>query len=166
MSQPLAVSTNGTTIARFVPVLTTPIAPKLTEINASGALDISGYLTGDGLSMEVSENNIDDARLNSKQIFESPGDYTRTLELKYVYNPASPANDQARIKLAQGAEGYIIVRPAVDAEDPLAVGDLVLVFPVKLGVQRPQTPSRNGVHMIVQKPFVTGPVADMVAIVA
>ena len=166
MSQPLSVSTNGTTGAWWVPVLIDPSKPKLTELTAPGVLNIAGYLTGDGLNEEVSENNIEDPRLNSKQIFESPGDFTRTLELKYVINPQVPTDDQARIKLAQGAQGYIVVRPAVDAEEALAVGDLVRVYPVKLGVQKPQASARNSVHMVSQKPFVVGSVADMVAVVA
>lgn len=166
MSQPLSVSTNGTVLVKYVPAFVNYLVPKLTEVNAGGALDLSCYLTGDGLNTDTSENNIDDPRLCSKQTFESPGDFTRTLELTYVYNPESPDDDEARIALPRGTAGFIVIRWAVDAEQVLAIDDILDIYPIKMGAQRKQTPARNGVHRIMQKPFVTGQMAEDVELVA
>jgi hypothetical protein len=164
--QPLAVSTNGTVGVKFVTTFADYRAPKLTECNAGSSIELSCYLTGDGLTTNINENNIEDPRLCSKQIFESPGDYVQSLELAYVYNPGSPSNDVARIGLPQGAKGFVVLRWAIDAEQAWAIGDLVDVYPVTMGKPRKQTPARNGVHKIMQKPFVVGAVKEDVALVA
>ncbi|MFG1846775.1 phage tail tube protein [Micromonospora carbonacea] len=166
MSQPIAVNTNGTMTALWVPAIANTAAPKVTELNAGTVLDLSCYLTGDGLTTETSENTIDDPRLCSKQIFEARGDFTDTMELTYVFNPASPDDDEARIALAPGTQGNIVLRWAVDFEDAIAVGDLVDVYPVEMGIQRKNTPARNSVHKITQKPFIIGSVQRDVAVVA
>ncbi|HEX8345704.1 MAG TPA: hypothetical protein VF657_13360 [Actinoplanes sp.] len=166
MTQPAAVETNGTVLVKFMPVVANPQAPTMAEINAAGALDLSCYLTGDGLNTDTSENNIEDARLCSKQTYESPGDFTRTLELTYVYNPESPSDDEARLELPRGTVGWIGIRWAVDSAQAEAAGDIWDLYPVKMGAQRKQTPGRNGVHRITQKPFVTGEMAEDVVAVA
>lgn len=166
MSQPIAVSSNGTMRVQFVTAIANPAAPKVTEINAGTSLDLSCYLTGDGLSTETSENTIDDPRLCSKQIYESRGDYTNTLELTYVFNPASEDDDEARTTLVPGTQGFLVLRWAVDSEDAFAVGDVVDVYPVEFGFQRKVTPGRNSVHRITQKPFVIGEVQHNVTVVA
>jgi len=163
--QPAAVESNGTVLVIFFTAVADINAPKLSEVTAVSSLDLSCYLTGDGLNTDTSENNIEDPRLCSKQTFESPGDFSRTLELTYVFNPESPDDDEARITLARGTKGYIGIRWAVDSEQAIAVGDIFDVYPVTMGAQRKQTPGRNSVHKITQKPFVTGNMAEDVLIV-
>lgn len=158
MTQPASVPTNGTVSVIFVEAIADPSAPTLVEITALTSLDISCYLTGDGWQPDTSENNIEDARLCSKQVYEQPGDYTDTAQIVYVFNPASPADDEAHLALPLGTVGFLVVRWGVDADQPYQVGDMVDVYPVTFGVQKKQTPARNGVHKIMQKPFVTGAV--------
>lgn len=164
--QPQSVSTNGTMLVKFVTTMASYLAPKLTEINAGSSVDLSCYITGDGLNTDTSENNIDDPRLCSKQVFEAPGDFTQTLEIKYIMNPKDPTNDAARIALPRGTKGFIAIRWAVDAELAWTIGDLLDVYPVTMGKQRKQTAARNGIHTIMQKAFVTGSVKEDVALVA
>ncbi|MFI1194085.1 hypothetical protein ACH4T9_12620 [Micromonospora sp. NPDC020750] len=166
MTMPIAVTTNGTMLALWVPAIANTAAPKVTELNAGTVLDLSCYLSGDGLTTETSENTVDDPRLCSKQIFESRGDFTDTLGITYVFNPESPDDDEARIALAPGTQGNIVLRWAVDSEAAVAIADLVDVYPVEMGIQRKNTPGRNGVHKITQKPFVIGAVRRDVAVVA
>jgi len=165
-SMPAAVNTNGTMLTLFVPAIANPSAPTKAELTAGTVLDLSCYVTGDGLATETTENTIEDPRLCSKQVFEARGDYTDTLELTYVFNPEQPTDDQARITLRPGTRGYIVLRWAVDSELPVDTGDQVDVYPVDFGVQRKQAPTRNGQHRITQKAFVTGPVRRDVAVVA
>ncbi|MEV1315370.1 hypothetical protein AB0J14_04715 [Micromonospora arborensis] len=169
MTQPIpaSVNTNGTMLVLFVPTLSNYLTgPTVAELTAGAVIDLSCYLTGDGLTTETSENNVEDPRLCSKAVFENRGDYTDTIELTYVFNPASPANDEARLGLPPGTRGFLVLRWAVDSEAPIAAAGEVDVFPVEMGAQRKQTPGRNGVHRITQKPFVTGTVARDVAIAA
>jgi hypothetical protein len=166
VTQPAAVSTNGTMLAIFVTAIANPAVPKLTEINAVSSIDLSCYLTGEGLNTDTTENTIEDPRLCSKQVYEARGDFTDTMELTYVFNLDSPADDEARIGLPAGTRGFIVLRWAVDSDVAMATGDLVDVYPVELGVQRKNTPTRNGVHKITQKPFVIGAVQRDVAVVA
>ncbi|GGM27148.1 hypothetical protein GCM10011608_09940 [Micromonospora sonchi] len=163
---PMAVTTNGTVAVRFVPAIADPAAPTVTEVNAVSSVDLSCYLTGDGYNAETSENTVEDPRLCSKQIFEARGDYTDTLELTYVFNPASPDDDEARTTLPPGTAGFLVTRWGVDSEDAFATGDIVDVIPFESGAQRKNAPARNSVHRITQKQFITGKVQDNVAIVA
>lgn len=163
---PVGMSTNGTILALFVPTIASPAAPTVTELTAGTVVDLSCYITGDGLSTEVSENSVEDPRLCSKQVFEARGDFSNTLELTYVYNTTSAPDDEARIALAPGTAGYIVLRYGLDSDEAIAAADLVDVYPVEMGAQRKNTPARNSVHTISQKPFITGTVHRDVAVQA
>lgn len=162
--QPASVSTNGTISATFVGSLATVTTPKLTEISAVSSLNVSCYLTE--LNTETTENNVEDPRLCSKAVYEAPGDHTDTLEWTYVFNPDSPADNEAELELVEGRKGFAILRWGVDSEQVPAVGDIVDVYPVTLGVQRKNNPARNAVHKITQKCFVTGEVRRGVLVIA
>lgn len=165
MTQPASVPTNGTTGAVWIEAIADIDAPELDEITALTSLDVSCYVTGDGLNPETSENNIEDPRLCSKQVYEQPGDFTDTLEITYVFNPASPADNEASLTIQPGATGFVFLRWGVDSDQPYAAGDIGDVYQVTAGQQRKQTPGRNGVHRIMQKLFVTGRTAKDVVVV-
>lgn len=169
MTQPIpaSVNTNGTMLALFVPTIATYLTgPSVAELTGPSVIDLTPYLTGDGLSIETNENNVEDPRLCSKQVFENRGDFTHTMELIYVFNPAVPTDDEARLGLPPGTKGYMVVRWALAWETAIVAGQMVDAYPVEMGKQRKRTPGRNGVHAIVQKPFITGEVAEDVLIVA
>lgn len=166
MTAPLSVGTNGTVAAWFVPAFANYRTPKLTEATASGALAIALYLTGDGFRAEVNENTVTDERLGSREVFEAPGDITNQLEIEYVYNLASPANDQARIIIPRGTQGFVMSRSTYNADLALAVAQIVDVYPVTAGVQRKPAKGRNAIHSMAQKMFVSGEVARDVPIIA
>jgi hypothetical protein len=155
---PASVTTNGTTSVVYVETIADPSGPLATEINAVSSLDVSCYLTGDGFAPETSENTVEDPRLCQAQTYEQRGDYTDAIELTYVFNPDSPSDNEAHTTLLEGTTGFIVVRWGVDSDAVFAAGDIVDVYPVTFGVQRKQAPTRNGVHRIMQKPFVTGQV--------
>lgn len=164
---PAAVTTNGTMLALFVPSIAAYMTgPTLAELTAGAVIDITAYLTGDGLNTDTNENNVEDPRLCSKQIYEQRGDYTNTLELTYVFNTGSPPDDEARLGLPPGTRGFVAIRWARDWELAIAAGQEFDIYPVEMGIQRKLTPARNGVHKITQKPFVTGEVARDVAVIA
>jgi hypothetical protein len=164
---PASVSTNGTVRAVFMPAVLDRLAPKLaTEVLAVSSLDFSCYATGDGVNAETSENNIEDARLCTKAVYEQPGDRTDTLEITYTFNPRLPLQNKAHLELIEGRVGLIGIRWAVDAELDWEEDDMIDLYPVTLGAQRKNNPTRNGIHKITQKCFVTGKVNKDVLLVA
>jgi hypothetical protein len=164
---PASVSTNGTVRAVFMPAVADRLAPKIaTELEAVASLDFSCYATGDGVNAETSENNIEDARLCTKAVYEQPGDRTDTLEITYTFNPKIPTQNRAHLELVEGRQGLILLRWAVDAELDWEVGDMGDLYPVTLGAQRKNNPTRNGIHKITQKCFVTGKVNKDVILAA
>lgn len=164
---PQSVQTNGTIKSVFVAAIANLDAPDISsEILAVSSLEVSCYITGSGYNAETTENEIEDDRLCTKQVYGAPGDSKETLEITYVFNPASPANNEAQLELTEGRNGFIVSRWAVDAEDDWAAGDIVDVIPVTLGKQRKNNPTRNTVHKITQKCFVRGEVHRDVELVA
>lgn len=164
---PQSVSTNGTVRAVFVSAIADLDGPEIAdELGAVSSLDVSCYITGDGFNAETSESNVEDARLCSDAVYEAPGDTTDTLEITYVFNPASPTNNEAHLELVKGRKGYLVVRWGVKATQAWGAGDIVDVYPVTLGTQRKNNPARNAVHRITQKCFVTGAVQREAVLVA
>jgi hypothetical protein len=151
---PLSMPSNGSMLVKFVLAIADTAAPTVGEINAGSATDLSCYITE--LTTNTTENTIEDPRLCSVQVFQARGDNSSELEVTYVYNTLSEDDDEARIALTEGEDGFFVIRYGVAADDAISAGDVVDVYPVQMGVQRKNTPSRNSVHTITQKPFVTG----------
>lgn len=154
-------------LALYVPVIADYLSgPTVDELTGESAVDLTCQITGDGLVPDTAENNVEDPRLCSKQIFEGRGDFTDSLEITYVFNPGSESDDVARLTLTPGTRGYVVLRWALAYETAIAAGQEVDVYPIEAGVQRKQQPTRNGVHRIAQKLFVIGEVARDVAVAA
>lgn len=166
--EPVSVSGNGTMRIAFVPGgVANKEAPKLTELNALTTLDYTCYAAGEsGLTTNSSEEGIDDPRLCSKRTYQQPGEVTEELGLVYVFNPKSAADDKARLAFTPGVLGDLVIRWAVDYEQVWTIGDEVDVYPVRMGQQNKQTPARNSVHKISQKPYVVGEKRGDVLVVA
>jgi hypothetical protein len=165
MTQPVSVNADGSLKVIWVPSIADPDNPTAAELNAVGALDISCYLTDDGFTPSTDEQVVTDNRLCSRQTFEKPGRFTDGLELTYVYNPKSPANNQAATTLTYLTTGYVAARWGSDFEDAIAAGDIVDILPVTCGVQRKGKPEANGTLKKMQKMFVTGAVRRDVVVV-
>lgn len=167
--RPGSVPADGRLKVVYVPALATPAAPKLTEVNAAGALDVSCYLTQDGWSTGTEQASVTDDRLCSDQSYERPGRLSESLSLMYVYDPQDTAvggDNQAYLKFLQDSEGYFVARYGKRFEEAFAVGDIVSVRPVQFGVQIEAPPEANSVLKISQKAFITGQVLRRVAMVA
>lgn len=156
--QPTAIPADGSVKVVFVPATVDPTAPKLTEANAAGSIDLSCYLTADGLNMTTDEQTITDDRLCSRQTFEQPGRFSDAMEVAYVYaaQNITATEDLAYKTLKRGVKGFLYLRWGMDYETAFAVGQLVDVVPVTWGEQRKQTPEANSMLKVMQKPFVTG----------
>jgi hypothetical protein len=99
-------------------------------------LDLSCYFANQGFNPDFTEANVPDERLCTTEDYGDPGRTTFSIPLVYVTNPADPTNDEARTTLVNQASGYFVERPGVDFEEPLAAGDLVSIWTVRLGKQK------------------------------
>lgn len=159
---------DGNVKVLIVPTIADPAAPKLTELNAVSAVDISCYLTSDGFTPSLSEQAIADERLCSTQTFEQPGRSSRGLDVVYIdnTNSANAATDnKAKSTLIPGSSAYLVVRRGLPFDAALAATtQKVSVWPIKPGQYSDLPPEANSVLKTAQKLFVTGPVRTDVAI--
>lgn len=161
---PGSVATDGNLSLWFVPyeAATNPASKAI--LDGATAKRITYSLTPDGFAHTTDEATIEDGRLTLKQVLQQAGVVTDSLELHYVYGAA---DDVARVALAEGAKGWIVVRYAVDNAAAVTVAtDKVDILPIRCGVQRKSAPARNATFTIMQKQFITGTVLRDQAVVA
>lgn len=157
MTQPASVMSDGMVLVLWVPTLGDPAQPGLSELTAPSVLDLSCYLTDQGWDPQITEANAADPRLCSKEDFAQPGRRSTQIPLIYVTNPDDPTNDEAALTLIELSTGFLVERRGIDAETALAVGDLVSVFPNKLGVQVEAKPTANTPLTITQMAYLRPP---------
>lgn len=150
---------DGNVKVAWVPTIADPSAPTVTELTATGVVDLSCYLTADGWTPALDEQTISDDRLCSTATFEQPGRSSRTLDIMYIDNTnnGTQPND-ATETLIPGTAGYLVRRGGVPYDQVFASGDVVDVWPVTAGKYAPQPPEANSVLRRAQKMFVTGQV--------
>lgn len=170
LSVPTGVPADGTVSVKFVTTLVDQDAPKLAlEIGAASSVDLSCLLTRDGFAPGAEAQTISDERLCSKQIFEDFGTIAYSIDaLTYIYDPQNTGSEsnKAYEALPVGTEGYLVVRWGMDVDTAWAAGDVVDVYPVKMGPQVKLPPEANSKLKVSQKPYVTGPISEDVALVA
>ncbi len=167
MTAPLSVLGDGNVKVSWVTTLTSQTAPAITELNAASSVDLSCYLTADGLTTGSDEQGVTDDRLCSVQTFEKPGRFSDTMELMYVYQPQVPsaADNKAYFTLVHLSTGFIVIRWGKAYASAFVATDRVNVMPATCGVQREQPPEANSVLKIAQKIWVSGQVRRNVATV-
>jgi hypothetical protein len=158
---PRSVIADGAVKVAWVPAIADPNSPKLTELSAVSAIDLSCYLTA--FTPGSTTSTITDDRLCSKQVFSRVGSHTDTLTWTYIYQPqakgTTPAvtDNAAQDSLVPLAEGFVVMRWGQDAGDPFAIGDVVDVYPAQCDQQVKQPPARNETLKISQDMQITGP---------
>jgi len=161
---PGSVATDGNLAIWFVPygAGTNPASKAI--IDGGTTKRITYSLTPDGFNHTTDEATVEDGRLTLKQQLQAAGVVTDNLELSYVYGAT---DDVARVALAEGTKGWLVVRYAVDnAAAVTATTDKVDILPIRCGVQRKSAPARNATFTITQKQFVTGTVLRDQVVVA
>lgn len=175
MTTPISVLGDGNVKVSWVTAIANTTAPTAAELNAASSVDLSCYLTADGLTTGTDEQAVTDDRLCSTQTFEKPGRFSDTLELMYVYQPQLPsaADNKAFFTLVHLTTGFIVIRWGkayagaftASVTTPAAPADQVNVEPATCGVQREQPPEANSVLKIAQKIWISGQVRRNVAVV-
>lgn len=166
MTEPASVVSDGMVKVAWVTVMGDPARPANTELDAGTVLDLSCYLTDSGWAPNLSEDTVTDPRLCSTETFTRPGRSQTTIPLVYVYNPDSPADDEARITLTNRATGYLVARWGVDVDTPFNAGDIVDVYPVQLGKPNKQAATANTPLTIMQTAYVRSPGSQIDVVVS
>lgn len=170
MSQsiPVGVPSDGMVKIAFAPAIADPNVPSIAELGAATAVeDISCWLTAFGTTAEEATREV--RRICSKQTFTDYGTISYGVDdLVYVYDAQNPASETNEVyaALVPGTTGFLVLAWGKDAEEDWAPGDIVDVYPVRLGAQRKQTPEANSELTVAQKPYVTGNVVSDVPLVA
>lgn len=168
---PPGVASDGMVKVAFALSIADLAAPSAaTDLGAATAVpNLSVYLTKDGFSPTADPQTVNDERLASKQIFEDFGTVTYSIDnLVYIHDQQNPdgESNKAAAAMPKGTVGFLVAAWGKDAETDWAAGDVVDIYPIKLGPQIKQPPEANSKLKISQKPFVTGPVVENVALVA
>lgn len=167
MAFPQGVPSDGMLKVAFVATLAVPSAPSVTELSAATTVDATCYLTS--FTPNAEAQAIEDRRLCSKQVFEDFGTVTYTIgDITYVYDTQNAGSDDQKLyeALPTGTVGFLVVAWGKDADEAWASGDVVDVYPVKMGPRVKQPPEQNSKLKVTQKPFVTAEVQEDVVLAA
>lgn len=162
---PVGVPSDGMIKVAFVPSLAVEGEVALSELTAGTAVDATCYLTS--FTPTADAQPVEDFRLCSKQVYEDFGSVTYSIgDITYVYDTQNPAEADHKLyaALPTGTRGNLIVAWGKDADDAWAAGDVVDIYPVKMGPRVKQAPERNSKLKVSQKPFVIGDVAEDVTV--
>lgn len=154
MSQtiPKGIKTAGTRRVLFVQG---GVADKnaIAPLEAAAAKNVSCYLTQ--FNQTADQAAIQDRRYCSSQVFEIPGEKTKSLQVSYTFNLDSLADDAARIALTEGTRGTLIRFLQKDEDDTtFDAGDWYDAVDVECGEQIVIDGEENALDRIQQKMFI------------
>lgn len=165
---PQGVPSDGTVRVDFIPaggIADGGLAALLAEVQAATAEMIGCHMFGIGMGANTERK--EKRRLCSKYKYELLGATTYTIDaLQYIYdvqNDGSEANRAYEALSSDGdASGYLVVRWGMDAAEPLAEGQIVDIFAVRLGVQVKMAPEENDELQVTQEVVVQNQRIDYV----
>lgn len=166
MTQPASVPADGNQAVWWVPVIAVAQSPTVAELTAPSVIDASCYLTAEGWQPTTNEQAVTDQRLCTTEDYEQPGRLQHSLQVTYVHNPGSPADNALYLALTRLTSGYWVSRVGVPYDQAIAAGDIVDVYPVKMGWRQKTPGVANSVLTVGQKPFITGPVVQDAVVAA
>lgn len=156
----------------FVPAIANIAAPKITEISAVGALDVSCFWHADTGKPTQTTNRVQRPRvLCDGGQYETIGTTTyQGATARYRVSPQAATGSngkKAYEKFPEGTVGFMVRRLGVLVATDIAVGDFVDVYPCEYGPGMPTTSSdgEDGEVIILQDWAVTDAPAFLVAVV-
>lgn len=156
---------DGRSKVLFVPTIANPAAPTVAELTASGVIDLTYQLFGDGFDHQTEVTKFETTRYTLEQLLENEGTVKDTITLRYPY--IGEDSDEVRTGLTRGTKGFIVERLVVPNEEDLEADQLLsIVAPVAAGLQREIPRTRNTEIGKIQDLLVTGRVERDVKIAA
>lgn len=164
MSIPKAIKTAGTRRVLFVQG---GVADKdaITKAEVTAAKNVSCYLTQ--FNQTADQASIPDRRYCSSQVFEVPGEKTKSLQVSYTFNLAEVSDDEARTTLTEGTRGTLVRFLQKDEDDDsFDTGDWYDAVDVECGEQIVIDGEENALDRIQQKMFIQSEWAAFKQVVA
>ena len=135
MSNIPATPSDGNQLVLSVATFADMKAPKVTEAGV-GSADLSCYATA--LEVGLDQASITDERLCTVDVFEQPGRKTHSLSITAIDNTNSPDEELFNLAvdtLVEGAVMDILIRRGKAFDVPLAAGDTVRIYRIKVGAK-------------------------------
>lgn len=150
----------GRTNVYWATTITNPAAPTVAEIGA--ATDITGFITKDGVAVNINTNNVDSATI--EEIFDAQvvGSYGADLQLTMFRDDTA---DTAWDLCVYGTNGYVVIDRFNDAGDEPLAGDVVEVWPAQMHQPAPQNSAANTQQRFIESFAVTA-APELAAVVA
>ncbi|GMA26200.1 hypothetical protein GCM10025864_39590 [Luteimicrobium album] len=130
---------DGNTRVLLVPAIADETAPTVTELTGAGVVDISCYLTVDGLAATLDEAQISIDLLCSRVTRQEPGRVTPSLTFTGVDNTNTDYEDDFNElvdALTYLSIWYVVIRRGLPFEDAIAAGQKVTVLKGKAGMKQ------------------------------
>lgn len=162
-SIPPSTPSDGNLLALVVPVIADPKAPTVTELTAATVVDISCYLTPDGLQVTQDQATITDERLCSTQVLGRGGRKTFGLTLRGIDNTNSELeaeHNEFMEALPEGEDLYVVIRRGLPHSEAVAADQKVRVWPVTPGMHVQDQPEANSVFTSSIPTFMHDDVVD------
>lgn len=171
---PAGVKYEGNLKVAYVPTIASVTAPTVAELTATGALDVSFFITAGNFKPNAEQARGDDRRVGSKQTFQTLGRENATIDdIVYIVDPqaaSGTASNKAYELFQNGVTGFFVARYGLDAETvDFVAAQKVDVWPIIFGVQnKTQQEADNEFAKITvtQAVAVTGPVKRNIAVAA
>lgn len=155
---------DGFGLVLWVPTIADPKNPTVTELTASGVIDLTYKLFGDGFDHQSEVTKNTSTRYTLAQDIEFEGSEKDTITLKYPYTGTE--DDVVRLALTRYTEGFVVERLGLPKDTPIAADQLLsIVAPVRCGKQREIPRAKNTEIGKIQDLLPTGTVETDVKVV-
>ena len=155
---------DGRSKVLFVPTIADPTKPTVAELTATGVIDLTYKLFGDGFDHQTDVTKFETDRYTLEQILENEGTVKDSITLSYPY--MGTEDDDVRLGLTRGTRGFIVERLVVANEEAFVADQLLsIVAPVRAGLQREKPRAKNTEVGKMQDLLVTGRVERDVKVV-
>ena len=156
---------DGFGLVLWVPAIADPKAPTVAELTASGVLDLTYKLFGDGFDHQSEVTKFETTRYTLRQTLENEGSEKDTITLKYPY--VGTEADVVRLALTRHTTGFIVERLNIAKDVPVEADQLLsIVAPARCGKQREIPRTKNTEVGKIQDLLPTGTVETDVKVVA
>lgn len=146
---------DGNVKVTFFPVCADITAPTVTELTATGAVDIECDLTPDGLDESIDEDAKDTSTFCSTSNYEEPGRTKPNITLTY-FRQALEADDKAYSTMKRNTDGFLAIREGEPHDTAWTAADKGRVYTIKCGEQQPVKPAANMDVQVQQKLYASG----------
>lgn len=150
----------------YVPILTNPSSPKLTELTATSVLDISCLVTAADFTLGATgEDAINDPALCAEGNDSAPGRITYEAGMNF-FRWTTVAEDKAWNTFTdKGIGGHLVQRIGKDFRLPFAVSDEVQSYEILTGTPMILSPAGGGFEKFRQMFYVQSARTDERAVV-